>query len=87
MVDRALVASKLGELAQHVARVRTRRTVTADDLRRDRDALDLVAFNLMLAVQARADVARHVIADEGWPPATSLRAAFERLRAWAQGQL
>ena len=42
--------------------------------------LDLVAFNLMLAVQACAAVASHVIADEGWPPATSLGAAFERLR-------
>jgi uncharacterized protein YutE (UPF0331/DUF86 family) len=80
MVDRDLVASKLAELAEHVARVRTRRTATADDLRRDRDALDLVAFNLMLAVQACADVASHMIADEGWPPATSLGAAFERLR-------
>lgn len=80
MVDRDLVASKLGELAEHVARVRTRRAATAEDLRRDRDALDLVAFNLMLAVQACADVASHVIVDEGWPPATSLGAAFERLR-------
>ena len=80
MVDRDLVASKLGELAEYVARVRTRRTMTADDLRRDRDALDLVAFNLMLAVQVCADVASHVIADEGWPPATSLGGAFERLR-------
>jgi len=67
MVDRDLVASKLGELATHLARVRSRRTATADDLSRDRDALDLVAFNLMLAVQACADVASHVIADEGWP--------------------
>ena len=80
MVDRDLVASKLGELAEHVARVRTRRTASAEDLRRDRDALDLISFNLMLAVQACADVASHVIADEGWPPATSLGAAFERLR-------
>jgi uncharacterized protein YutE (UPF0331/DUF86 family) len=80
MVDRDLVASKLAELAEHVARVRTRRKATAEDLRRDRDALDLVAFNLMLAVQACADVASHVIADEGWPPAMSFGAAFERLR-------
>jgi uncharacterized protein YutE (UPF0331/DUF86 family) len=80
MVDRDLVATKLGELSEHVARVRTRRTVTAEDLRRDRDALDLISFNLMLAVQVCADIASHVIADEGWPPATSLGAAFERLR-------
>ncbi len=80
MVDRDLVASKLGELAEHVARVRSRRKATAEDLRRDRDALDLVAFNLMLAVQACADVASHVIAGEGWPPPPSLGAPFERLR-------
>ena len=80
MVDRDVVASKLGELSEHLARVRNRRTATADDLRADRDALDLVAFNLMLAVQACADIASHVIADEGWPPATSLGAGFERLR-------
>jgi len=79
MVDRDLVASKLGELAQHVARVRSRRKATVEELRHDRDAFDLVAFNLMLAVQVCADIASHVIADEGWPPATSLGAAFERL--------
>ena len=80
MVDRDLVAGKLGELADHLARVRARRRPTADELARDRDALDLVAFNLMLAVQTCADIASHVIADEGWAAATSLGAAFERLR-------
>ena len=34
----------------------------------------------MGAVQACADIASHVIADEGWPAATSLSAGFERLR-------
>jgi uncharacterized protein YutE (UPF0331/DUF86 family) len=80
MVDRDLVASKLSELADHLARVRARRKAIADELRRDRDALDLVAFNLMLAVQSCADIASHLIADEGWPAAASLGAAFERLR-------
>jgi uncharacterized protein YutE (UPF0331/DUF86 family) len=80
MVDPDLVAAKLGELAGHVARVRARRRATAEELARDRDALDLVAFNLMLAVQACADIASHVIADERWPAAASLGAAFERLR-------
>jgi uncharacterized protein YutE (UPF0331/DUF86 family) len=36
-----------------------------DELASDRDALDLVAFNLMLAVQAACDPASHLIADEG----------------------
>ena len=80
MVDRDLVAGKRSELADHLARVRARRKATADELRRDRDALDLVAFNLMLAVQTCADIASHFIADEGWAAAASLGAAFERLR-------
>jgi uncharacterized protein YutE (UPF0331/DUF86 family) len=80
MVDRDLVAGKLSELAGHLARVRARRKPTAGELGRDRDALDLVAFNLMLAVQTCADIASHLIADEGWAAAASLGAAFERLR-------
>jgi hypothetical protein len=43
MVDPDLVASKLSELADHLARVRARRTATVEELGRDRDALDLVA--------------------------------------------
>ncbi|HEU4370572.1 MAG TPA: DUF86 domain-containing protein [Methylomirabilota bacterium] len=74
------MASKLSELADHLARVRARRKATAEELARDRDALDLVAFNLMLAVQTWANIASHLIADEGWAAAASLGAAFERLR-------
>lgn len=48
-------------------------------LRSDRDALDLVSFNLMLAVQICADIASHVIADEGWPAAHTLGESFARL--------
>ena len=33
----------------------------------------------MLAVQACADMASHVIADEAWPPAASLADGFARL--------
>ena len=80
MVDPDLVASKLSDLADHLERVRIRRKATAEELAGDRDALDLVAFNLMLAVQTCADIASHLIADEGWAAAASLGVAFERLR-------
>src|SRR5207249_3268535 len=46
----------------------------------DEDALDMVSFNLMLAVQSCLDIASHLIADEGWPPAATLAEAFGRLR-------
>ena len=81
MVDADLVAAKLAELAQRMKRVELHRKTSADALAADADALDLVSFNLMVAVQTCADVASHLIADEGWPAAVSLADAFERLRA------
>lgn len=81
MVDRGLISLKLADLADRIARVSSRCPATVDDLRADRDALDLVSFNLMLAVQTCSDIAAHIIADEGWPAAQSLAAAFNRLSA------
>lgn len=80
MVDQDIIAAKLADLADRIERVRARCPADAAVLAADRDALDLVSFNLMLAVQICADVASHVIADEGWPLATTLAGAFNQLR-------
>ena len=79
MVKKDLIAAKLAELADRIHRVRTHVPATVEALAQDRDALDLVSFNLMLGVQACADIALHVLADEGWAVPTELRGAFERL--------
>jgi uncharacterized protein YutE (UPF0331/DUF86 family) len=79
VVDRQVVAAKLAELADRLARVRKHCPATPAELAADRDALDLVAFNLMLAVQSCLDLASHLIADEGWPPAADLAGTFVRL--------
>ena len=79
MVQQEIVLRKLSELDQRVARVRTHRRATADELAADRDALDLVAFNLMLAVQAASDLAAHLIADEGWASPPTVGESFDRL--------
>jgi uncharacterized protein YutE (UPF0331/DUF86 family) len=79
MVDPDLVAAKLRGLAERIARVRARVPSQASALAADRDTLDLVAFNLMLAVQSCLDIASHLIADERWPPAATLGEAFQRL--------
>src|SRR5260370_32912550 len=65
LVDIAVIAAKLGELADRIDRVTAHRPADAASLERDRDALDLVAFNLMLAGQACLDLARHPIAHAG----------------------
>lgn len=80
MVDRDLIQGKLSELDERLSRIRGRCPSSADALARDQDALDLVSFNLMLAIQSCADIASHVIADEGWPAARMLSESFERLR-------
>ena len=79
MVDADVLAAKLAELADRVDRIRTHRPADAQALADDWDVLDLVSFNLMLAVQACTDIASHLIADEGWPPAKDLADAFHRL--------
>jgi uncharacterized protein YutE (UPF0331/DUF86 family) len=79
MVNRDLLAAKIAELQDRVQRVRTLVPENVERLRANRDALDLVAFNLMLSVQICADIASHVIADEGWPVARSLAEGFTRL--------
>ena len=53
MVDHHLAALKLAELADRVERVQRHCPAAVAALRDDRDALDLVSFNLMLAVQTR----------------------------------
>lgn len=80
MVRADVVAAKLAELADRVARVRAHRKGDADALAADRDALELVAFNLMLAVQVCADLASHVISDEKWPAPKNVGQSFAILR-------
>ena len=79
MVSKDLVTAKLTELAERIARVRARCPATATELASDADAMDIVSFNLMLAVQLCADIAAHVTSDENWVPAKSLAEGFTRL--------
>ena len=79
MVNRDRVAAKLADLSDRISRVKLHCPTGAAELLSNRDALDLVSFNLMLAVQASADIASHFIADEGWPAAQSLAEGFQRL--------
>jgi uncharacterized protein YutE (UPF0331/DUF86 family) len=79
MVDTNLVVAKLRELAERIARVRMHCPPDASALAANSDALDLVSFNLMLAVQSCLDLASHLISDEGWPPADTYAEAFQRL--------
>ena len=79
MVNRNLLSSKLAELADRVNRLRSLAKLSLEELTANRDAFDLASFNLMLAVQVCADIAAHLIADEGWQAAKNLAEGFTRL--------
>lgn len=51
----AIVAAKLGDLADRLTMVRKHRKTSPEAYEHDAEARDLVAFNLMLAVQVAAD--------------------------------
>ncbi len=80
MVNANVVTAKLRDLADSIAQVRRHCPADAAVLVDNRDVRDLVSFNLMLAVQACSDIASHLIADEGWPPAPSLADSFRQLQ-------
>lgn len=79
MDDLEALAPKLAALGDRIERVRQHRPATANALIADRDRFDLVSYDLMLAIHACTDIATHLIADEGWPPARDLAEAFRRL--------
>jgi uncharacterized protein YutE (UPF0331/DUF86 family)/predicted nucleotidyltransferase len=79
MVNRNVLSAKLAELADRVARIRECRRGRVEELKDDRDAVELVSFNFMLAVQVCVDIASHLIADGGWPLARTIGEGFTRL--------
>jgi uncharacterized protein YutE (UPF0331/DUF86 family) len=79
MVDINIVSEKLKQLSERIAKVRAHSPEDPEDLADDSDTLDLVSFNLLVAVQTCLDLATHLISDEGWAPAATAREAFERL--------
>ena len=80
MVQIELVRDKIRRLRETVAALRSALPAEAGSLT-GRDARDLVSFRVYLGVQEAIDVASHVIADEGWGPAPSLRDHFTILAA------
>lgn len=79
MVDRHLVEQRLAAIQDRIDRIT--QTLPADSVAflADRDAQELVAFNLFLAFQDALDLAAHLIADRGYELPTTAREHFEIL--------
>lgn len=80
LVHLALIREKLRQIRENADLLRACLPADAAGLA-DRDALHLVSFRVYLVLQGAVDVASHVIADEGWGPAPSLRDHFAVLAA------
>jgi uncharacterized protein YutE (UPF0331/DUF86 family) len=80
MVRVELIRDKIRRLMDTLAALRSALPATETELS-NRDTRDLVAFRVYLGLQEAIDLASHVIADEGWGPAPSLRDHFTILSA------
>ena len=80
MVDVNVISRKLAQLSLRIGKVRMHCPADPEDVAENSDEMDLVSFNLFLAVQACLDLATHLIAEESWEPAATAREALERLQ-------
>lgn len=80
MVEVNVFSEKLKQLSKRIAKARAHCPADPEALAADSDLLDLVAFNLFLAVQTCLDLATYLIADKNWAPAATAREVFERLQ-------
>jgi uncharacterized protein YutE (UPF0331/DUF86 family) len=76
MVRVDLVRDKVRRLRDTISALRACLPASPSSLTGDRDSLDLVSFRVYLGVQEAIDLASHIVADEGWGPAPSLRDHF-----------
>jgi uncharacterized protein YutE (UPF0331/DUF86 family) len=81
MVRIDLVRDKVRRLRDTLAALRACLPADAVALAASRDARDLASFRVYLAMQEAIDICSHMIADEGWGPAPSLRDHFTILAA------
>ncbi|MDX2053304.1 MAG: hypothetical protein SFV15_12980 [Polyangiaceae bacterium] len=60
MVKPDVIGAKLAQLQDRLTRIESHHPPSPEQLGGDRDTLDLLSFNLMLAVQVCADIASHI---------------------------
>ena len=76
MVDRAVLAHKIGLIRDAVARIREVLPGRPEDFIADRTAREVVALNLFIALQEAAALASHWLADAGWAVPGAYRDLF-----------
>lgn len=80
-MDSLILSEKLEALRRCIERIESRRTDTAEALRRDADRQDILSLNLTRAVQLCVDMAVHVLSDTEQPAPQTMGEAFDLLAA------
>lgn len=78
-MDSLILSEKLEALRRCIERIESRRTETAEALRKDVDRQDILSLNLTRAVQLCVDMAVHVLSDTGQPAPQTMGEAFDLL--------
>ena len=78
-MDKDLIQEKLELLRRCVKRIEDKRPASSQALKNDPDLQDIIALNLMRAVQLCVDIAAHVIADKEVSAPATMGEAFETL--------
>jgi len=71
-----LVAYKASRVGARLARVRSGIAIGPEAFRSREDLIEQVAFNMFLAIQEAADIASHIVTDEGWGTPATLAELF-----------
>ncbi len=75
-----LVAHKASRVGARLARIRSATAVGLDVFVIRVDLIEQAAFNIFLAMQESADIASHIVTDEGWGTPATIAELFELLR-------
>jgi uncharacterized protein YutE (UPF0331/DUF86 family) len=79
VVDPGVLAFKVAAIRDAVARIREALPSDVEKFAGDRTAREIVALNLLVAIQEALDLATHWLADAGWEVPSSHRGVFEAL--------
>jgi uncharacterized protein YutE (UPF0331/DUF86 family) len=75
-----LVAHKTSRVNTRLARVQSGIAVGSAAFLSRIDLIEQVAFNMFLAIQESADIASHIVTDEGWGTPATVAEVFEFLQ-------
>lgn len=75
-----LVAHKCSRVSARLARVQSGIAVGSAAFLSRIDLIEQVAFNMFLAIQESADIASHIVTDEGWGTPATVAEVFEFLQ-------